>query len=188
MLHDQDFLARFAAIVPIAQRHLERDLDRSRPAVGKENMLERIGQEIRKALRQLASGLMSPPGKDHLVQPRALLLNRGDNFRMTMAMRLHPPAGYGVDDLRAIRRIERGTLGSSDLRDRLAQTVLCERVPDIDAHDPKSAMEKFASKAAFRVVGESWSIIGNRPRRRTAPIAQIVCSLSRTSGPVKAMP
>ena len=55
-----------------------------------------------------------------------------------MAVGLHPPAGYRVDDLRAIGLVERRTFGPRDLRDRFAKTVLGEGMPDIDAHGAKS--------------------------------------------------
>ena len=131
---------------------------------------------------------MGPAGKDDLVQPIALLLDRGDDFGVAMTMGLHPPAGDGIDNLCAVRAVQRRALGSRDFRNWLAQTVLGERVPDIEAHGAKSATAKLASKAAVRVAGDRWSMTGSRPSRLTSPIREMVCSLSACSGPTKAMP
>ena len=188
VLHHQDLVARLAAIVPIAQRHFQRDLDRRRAAVGKENMGERFGQKVREALGQRARRRMGPAGKDDLVQPGALLLDRSDDFGVAMSMGLHPPAGDGINNLCTVRAVQRRALGSRDFRNRFAQTVLGKRVPDIEAHGIKSATAKLASKAAVRVAGDRWSMSGNRPSRLTSPNRQMVCSLSACFGPTKAMP
>ena len=64
MFHHQNFVAGFAPIMPIAKRHFERDLDGRRPAVGKENMVERSGAEIRQARRPVArAGSCVQPAK-----------------------------------------------------------------------------------------------------------------------------
>ena len=105
-----------------------------------------------------------------------------------MAVGLHPPTGNRVDNLDAIGLVERRTLGSRDLRNRLVQTVLRERMPDIETHAAKSERLKLSRKADVRDSGESVSIIGKRPSLFTSPMSQMIVSLSGTSGPVKAMP
>ena len=68
VLEREDAVARLAAIVPVAERHLERDLDRGGAAVGEEDMRKSGRRDRDEAARQLLGGSVREAGENHLVE------------------------------------------------------------------------------------------------------------------------
>ena len=56
----------------IAERHLQRHLDRGRPAIGKEYVREARRGDVDQAARQHLGWLVRETGEDDLVQPARL--------------------------------------------------------------------------------------------------------------------
>ena len=188
MLHHQDAVARLAAIGPEAERHLQRDLDAGRSAVREEDMRKRVGHHRDQCARQRLGRLVGPAGEDDLVELGRLLRDRRHDPRMAVAMRRHPPGRDRIDDAPAVGGDERGALGMADQRDRLAQPMLGERMPDRRRHPAKSSMLKCAAKArpGCRGRADRAAAAGRAAGRRRS--RAIVASLSSFASPTKAMP
>ncbi len=144
MFKNEDAMARRGqtvqrAIVPVAERHLQRDFDRSRSAVGIEDMGERVapfrtGGELDQATRNLFSGLMRVTGEDELVELPGLLRDGRSNAGMAMAVGRNPPAGDGVDQRAAVCQVQQGPFRTNDMRDGFVKAVLGKGVPYRGGH------------------------------------------------------
>ena len=187
-----------AAIAPVAQRHLQRHLDRGRAAVGEEHVRQAGRRDRQKRARNRFGGLVREAGENHLIELVGLRLDRGDDLRVAVAVRDDPPRRDGIEDAPAVRRRQPCALGARDLQHVAFERVLREGMPkrrrtrwSWPAH-PKPedvAQWKLAAKAARSVAGSSGSRRGRRPehlaRRRNARWSRrILCRLV----PVKAMP
>ena len=144
VLEDEDAVARLGktvqrAVVPVAERHFQRHLDRGRATVGEEDMGERIatgslGRQFDQSARHLFRRFMGVAGEDKLVEPPRLLSDRRGDAGIAMAVRRHPPAGYAVDQRAAIGQMQQGPLRPVDEGDRLFQAMLEKGVPDRGGH------------------------------------------------------
>src|SRR3546814_5435023 len=68
MLEDEDAAARLADVEPIAERHLERDLDAGRARVREEGASERGGGDADQFGGEGFGGFVRPAGEDELVE------------------------------------------------------------------------------------------------------------------------
>ena len=98
MLERDDAVARRAAIQPEAERHLQRDLDAGRSAVGVKHVIEPGGRDLDEPGRQLFGGLMGKIGEDDLVERFRLPADRGLDAGVAMTVGRNPPGGDRVDD------------------------------------------------------------------------------------------
>ena len=112
MLHHHHAAARLATMRPVTERHLERDLDRGRPAVGEEHAGERIGQDAAQFMRHVFRGLVRPAGEDHLVEPLRLV---GDRRHDARGERGHHRVQRGGVERRAAHRAGQDNAGHASL-------------------------------------------------------------------------
>ncbi len=92
VLHHDDAGAPGAGVRVKTQRHLERDFDCGRSAVGEEHARKVCWHQVAKALRDGFGWGVSPSGEDHLIKLFGLFADCGDNARVVVAVRRHPPA------------------------------------------------------------------------------------------------
>ena len=76
VLQRDDARARFAAIAPEAQRHLDRHFDAGRAAVGIEHIVETRRRQRDEAPRQRFGRLMGEAGEDDLIESLRLIADR----------------------------------------------------------------------------------------------------------------
>ncbi len=98
MLQRDDAGTRLAAVAEIAERHLQRDLDRGRAAVGKEDVRQARRRDFDQAARDLFRGLMRDAGENHLIEPPGLPLDGLHDGRMIMAVGYDPPGRNAVEN------------------------------------------------------------------------------------------
>src|SRR5215467_13992235 len=73
---------------------------------------------------------MGKSGEDDLVESFGLRLHGGDDFRVIVAVDIHPPGRNGVDDLLTRLREQIGAIGAFD-EDRVwKDRMLRKRMPD----------------------------------------------------------
>src|SRR3546814_12151979 len=102
MLQHQDAVPGLTASVPVAERHLERDLDRGGAAIREEDAGETCGCAPQQPARNLFCWLVRVAREDQLVEPPRLFGDRRRDAGMAMAARRPPPARTAVDHTRAV--------------------------------------------------------------------------------------
>ena len=78
-------------MLPEAEGHFQRDLDRGRSAVGEEHMFERGRRDRDETPRELFGRRMREAGEDDLVEQVRLRPDRLHDRRIAVAMRHDPP-------------------------------------------------------------------------------------------------
>src|SRR5258708_37501581 len=85
--------------------------------------------------------------EDHLIERLGLGPDRGDNLRMAMAVRNHPPRGNRIQDALSALQGQMRALGAHNLGKCRMQCMLGERMPDrrdlLTAHREYSCMIPF---------------------------------------------
>ena len=190
VLERDDARARLAAVAPSSRAPSSaRPRPRSSRCRKRRRARGPAARSSTRAARQLLGRLVREAGEDHLIEPLGLLRDRGDDLRVAVAVRDHPPGRDRVEDARGRRaRVEPGALGRGDL-DGIAAASACwvkgcqtGRSDRSWALPPrKSIGGSCAAKAARSVAASSGSRRGSRPSRRTPPNAQIVRSVSGVS-------
>ena len=87
----QDARPPLARILPIPERHLQRDFDRRRAAIGKENMREAARRDFDQSAGNCFRRFMRKARENQLIQLVGLLLNGAHDPWMTMAVGNNPP-------------------------------------------------------------------------------------------------
>ena len=91
VLEDKDAMTGLAQVHPVAERHLECDLNTRRARVREENASQRrrhdFGERARKCLRRL----VRPSGEYDLIETLSLRRNRRHDSRMAVAVSRDPP-------------------------------------------------------------------------------------------------
>ena len=166
VVEDENAAARLAYVEPVAERHLERDLDAGRARVRKEDAGERGGGDADQFGGEAFGGLVRPAREDELVELFGLGPDRSHDLRVRMAVRRHPPARDRVDPAVAVAVIEARALGAVDQRNRLAEAVLGEGVPDggsmVEVHGAALQYIVIPAKAGISSVRHN-SKSGSRP-------------------------
>src|SRR3546814_15152593 len=85
MLQHQDAVPGLTASVPVAERHLERDLDRGGAAIREADAGETCGCEPQQPARNLFCWLVRVAREDPLVEPPRLFGDHRRDERMAMA-------------------------------------------------------------------------------------------------------
>src|SRR3546814_9307099 len=89
MLEDEDAAARLADVEPIAERHLERDLDAGRARVREEGASERGGGDADQFGGEGFGGFVRPAGEDELVELFGLVADCRHAARDRKSTRMH---------------------------------------------------------------------------------------------------
>src|SRR3546814_1853376 len=111
MLEDEDAAARLADVEPIAERHLERDLDAGRARVREEGASERGGGDADQFGGEGFGGFVRPAGEVEMVELFGLVADCRHDARVGVAVGGDPPAGDGVDPASTVGGMETGVFG-----------------------------------------------------------------------------
>src|SRR5665213_3659783 len=103
-----------AAIDPILQRHLERDLDRDRAGIGKEHMIEIVRQQARETAREIFRRRMRQAGQHDMRHDVELARDFGPDMRMVVAVAGRPPRRDAVDQHPSVGKVDAAALGALD--------------------------------------------------------------------------
>ncbi len=125
-------LVRPAAILPVVEAHLERDLHRARPVGAVERMPEVAGRECGKPFRQLDHRTLRESRKDHMLELVQLAYQRRIDARIRVAEKIHPPRRDGVEIAVAVEIVQPRGFAARDRddRQRLVHLHLRARMPD----------------------------------------------------------
>ena len=128
---DEDAAFSLAAIGPILIGHLQGDLDRGGAVIRIEDAREIAGEHSGERARQVDGRAMREAGEHHMLECFRLAGERGIELRMRVSVSAGPPGGDEVEDLAALRVVERRVARAFD-QDRLALgAVLRVGMPDI---------------------------------------------------------
>ena len=122
---------RLAAIGPILERDLERDLDGRRAVVGKECSAQIRRKQQRQRGRKIDGGLMGEACEHHMLEPVGLACERLIELGVRVAVRAGPPGGHEVEDLAPLRIEQRGAVGAREQQRLGLSSVLGEGMPDV---------------------------------------------------------
>ena len=190
VLERDDALARLADVAPVAERHLQRDLDRVEPLSEKKTCASPGGAIVEQAAREPLGRLVREAGEDHLVEPVRLRLDRRDDARMAVAVRDDPPRRDGVEDAAAVARLRARRLRRAAISIISGCSACCVKdarpgwrpravMSDVRRESPRGGSCGRRPRAAS--AASSGSRCGRRPRRRTPPISAMVRSESACS-------
>ena len=115
--------------VPAELAALETEIDGHR-AGGNEPTAVLLAADADQFGGERLGGFVGPAREDQLVEPFRLGADRGHDARVGVAVGGDPPAGDRVDPVVTVGVVETGAFAAGDQRDRVAQAVLGEGVPD----------------------------------------------------------
>ena len=122
-----------AALAPVLERHLERDLDRGRARLGVEDAVEARRRDLDQPAGELGGARMGEPEHRRVRDPPELVAHGGVDRRVAVAVDVAPQRRDAVDVAVAVGVDQVGALGALDHQRLLALPVelLRERVPEV---------------------------------------------------------
>ncbi len=172
MLQSHDFFfVVLSAVLPILNRQLQGNFHRRRAVVREKNMLQRWRQKLAQLGRNCLNVGMAKPGEQHMIEHLGLFGHRRTDFRMTMAMQVHPPRRNGVQNLTAVVGIQIHTRSAHDAQRLGINMRLSKRMPDFEGrgHDFNAWQSKQAIKTCLSVHALISESCGTMPITRTRP-------------------
>ena len=109
---DEDAAPLFAALAPLLDGHLHRDLDRGRAVVGVEDPRQAGGGESDELGGQAGGRLVGEAGEDHLFERGRLRRESRVQPRVVVAEEVHPPGRDAVEDSPAVGELQPDPFGA----------------------------------------------------------------------------
>jgi hypothetical protein len=122
---------------PVLQAYLDCHLDRHRPSVGKEHMLEAIRAELDQPCGQANRGFVGKPAEHHVRHPLELVAHRRIEHRVAVAVDHAPPRCHPVDQLPPVLKPQADAGGGRhrQRRDGRHRAIRMPDMPLVELHE-----------------------------------------------------
>ena len=133
-----------AAVLPVLERHLERDLDRGRPRVRVEDPVQARGRDVNEAIGQLCCARVGETQHGRVGDAVELLADPFVDRRMPVPVDVAPEGGDAVQIAATLGVDELGPLGGLDHQRLLLHpiTLLREWMPEMIVIEPGSFLHR----------------------------------------------